>query len=187
MNAKPAETQKPEVPIKTLADFDYDEKAYTQHVQESIAAQTKAEYEQQATRQSQAQKEANFRASEAKYAEENSDYYAVTNDPRLEISDGLAEAVMDSDIGPKLAYHLGKNQSVASKLSRMPYRQMLKEVVKIEANLSKPAPKSESKTPPPPPKITGNDKANTIRADSKDSDTLSTEEWMKRRNKQLSR
>lgn len=184
---KPQETPKEEAqqPIKTLADFDYDESKFIEYVQSTVTQQAQQQFEQTARQQEAARQEASFRRAEAQFAGEQSDYYAVTNTPGLEISQQLAEEIKGSEMGPQVAYHLGKNPEVSSKLSRMPYKQMMRELVKIETNLSKPKPKVESKTPPPTPKLSGNDKASVIRADSKNSDSLSTEEWMKRRNKQL--
>ena len=154
LNSKPAVEVKPDpVAIKTLADFDYDEGQYAAHIQGVATATARESFERESAQQSHARKEADFRGKEAKYAAKNSDYYAVTNAPGLEISQGLAEAIKDSEVGPQVFMHLGKNQNVASKLSRMPYRAMLKEIVKLESNLSSPKPKVASKAPPPAPKI----------------------------------
>jgi hypothetical protein len=153
LNEKPVEVKPEPIATKTLADFDYDEGKYAEHVAAQAEARARQAFEAETAQQAHARKEAEFRGREAKFATKHSDYYAVTNTPGLEISPALADSIMDSDIGAELAYHLGQNLNVASKLSRMPYREMLKEVVKIETNLSTKKPVVTSKKPPPAPKI----------------------------------
>lgn len=143
---------KSEPVVKTLADFEYDEGKFAEHIRDTVTAEVKQTFQNEVTQQDHARKEAEFRSSEAKYARKNADYYAVTNTPGLEISPDLAGVLKESDMGPEVFYHLGKNLGAASKLSRLPYTQMLKEVVKLESNLSRKT-VEKSKAPPPAPKL----------------------------------
>ena len=142
-----------ELVTQTLADFDYDEVKFAKHVREVATEDVRKTFANETAQQSSQRKMASFRTSERSFAEKHDDYYAVTNTPGLEISQDLAEVITDSEIGAQLAYHLGKNLKVSSRLSRMDYRSMVREVVKLEANLSAPPPVIKSKAPPPASKI----------------------------------
>jgi hypothetical protein len=64
------------------------------------------------------------------------------------VSPQIAEMVLSSEQPADLAYHLGKNPQLAVQLSQMPPLMAARELGKIEATLTAPAPKI-SKAPPP--------------------------------------
>jgi len=137
---------------RTLESFEYDEAKFAAHNRDMGKVEAAEEYKTEAAKQTYEKQESDFRSKEAKYAVKHDDYYAVTNTRGLEISPALADTIRTSDMGPEVIYHLGKNLNMASKLSRMNYAGMMREVVKLEANLSV-KPVDTSKAPKPAPKI----------------------------------
>lgn len=63
-------------------------------------------------------------------------------------SDTVRDLVLDSDVGPELAYFLAKNPSVAKNLNSLSPLQAAKQLGQIEASLSRPQAKA-TKAPPP--------------------------------------
>lgn len=155
---------------KTLESFGYDEAKYAAYNRELGRSEAEQTFKAEADQQTYARKESEFRSTEAKFARKNDDYYAVTNTPGLEISPALSEIIKTSEMGPEVFYHLGNNLGVASKISRMDYPSALREVIKLEGNLSHKPVVEKSKAPPPAPKIEAVDeKVDTGPGKSQDS------------------
>lgn len=180
---------------KTLADFNYDEGEYRAHLREEIrreaAEVARREVQQQHSRETARQRETSFKAREAEFAKTADDYHAIAHNPSLPITEGMAEAILESEDGPALAYYLGKNPDVTAKLAQLPPLVAAREIGKIEARLAfeREKPKEVvSKAPPPPPKIEGAQPGNlNVKPDDPESDKLSDAEWTRQRNKQLAR
>jgi hypothetical protein len=78
------------------------------------------------------------------------DFEQVAYNPKLPITDVMAQTIQSSDIGPELAYYLGSNPKDAERISRMsPYAQA-KEIGKIEAKLSDNPPVKKTTSAPAP-------------------------------------
>jgi hypothetical protein len=75
------------------------------------------------------------------------DYHAVTSNPSLQITPAMAEVIYDSDLGPALAYHLGKNPAEAAKIAQLNPASQAAALGRLEARISAPKP-----TPKPSPK-----------------------------------
>jgi hypothetical protein len=165
----------PVEPGKTLADFEYDEAAYTGYLTEQAVQTAKAEVEHRETQE-----------RVTAYAETAPDYMVVTRAQTLPVSPAMVETLQTAEKGPEVLYYLGKNPDVAASIAGMAPLDAARELGRIEATkLTKPEP-PKSKTPPPPPKIKGADSAVVrIKSDSPDSDKLSDEEWLKRERKRL--
>lgn len=179
---------------KTLADFEYDEGKYQAYVLEqaekrSVEAAQRLLREEQ-DRESRSRREASFKSRETEFAKTVQDYDSVVRNPRLSITSQMAEAIKDSDDGPALAYHLGKNPEIAEKIAQLPPIAAARELGKIEARLAhereQAKPEKVSKAPPPPPKVEGSDAGNvSVKVDDPESDNLSDAEWTRRRNLQI--
>lgn len=140
-----------------VADFDsHDEyeHAMQQHrIDEGVQRGLSKTAEQHATRFSQQAESAaaetyNQRVSEA--VARIPDFVEVVSKAEMPISPALKEALMDSDRGPELVYHLAKNPAEAERLSGMNVGQMNREIGRLETTLgAKPAP-----TPPPAARTT---------------------------------
>lgn len=95
-----------------------------------------------------------FEALEDEARAKWADYDAVARSPSAQITQEMAAIIMDSEIGPDLAYHLGHNPKEAARLANLSGSQLAREFGKLEARLetAKPAPKL---APQPISPITG--------------------------------
>ena len=78
------------------------------------------------------------------------DFELVAYNPKLPITDVMAETIQSSDIGPELAYYLGTNPKDAERISRMSPLAQAKEIGKIEAKLSDNPPVKKTTSAPAP-------------------------------------
>ena len=176
----------PEPVPPTLEDFQYDEGKYRaaviDYAQKQATVAARAEIQQWQAQQAQQAKAQSFKAKEAEFATATEDYADAVYDPSLPITAAMAEVIQESDVGPQLAYHLAKNRAVAEQLSKLPERAMAREIGRLEAKLSAPAPRPVAvpKAPPPPPKL----EATEAEVD-KDPDSMSIDDWVKWRTKQI--
>lgn len=84
----------------------------------------------------------------AKFAESTPDFAEVLDSAETQIPGHVLEALLESNKGPELAYHLAKHPADAERIGRMSERQAYLELGKLEASL-KPALKSVTKAPAP--------------------------------------
>ena len=74
------------------------------------------------------------------------DYDDMIASSDVMISDQVKDAILESDIGPRIIYHLAENPEIAEKINKLSLVNALKEVGKIEARLEKaPESKAEAK------------------------------------------
>jgi len=98
----------------------------------------------------------------------------------------MADVAMDMENGPEVLYYLGKNPALADEIARLSPLSAARELGRIEAKLlNKPEAEKVSKAPAPAPKIAAVESSMKVSPTSPDSDKISTEDWMKQRNKQL--
>ena len=186
----------PVVPVSlpTLEAFGWDEQKYQSALIDYARTQARNEVQSafKAEREQQAQAERvgafekrqqDFIASKPDYAEK------VMLNRSLPITDSMAEAIRDSDVGPQVAYYLAENMDKATAIAQMSPMAQAREIGRIEARMEvkTSAPVAVSKAPPPPPSIEGSEPTLTVTPDSPESDKWSAEEWARRRNKQLAR
>lgn len=105
------------------------------------------------------------------------DFEAVTTNEDLSITPVMADALLSSEKGHDLWYHLGKHPELADRIADMHPVQQLMELGRIEATLSGRKPSAA-----PKPTTTLNPRGTSANALS---DKLSTEEWMKRRREEV--
>lgn len=187
------DAQKPaDKPIKGLADFDYDENAYRTYLfQEAEERATKAaettaqriarEQQEQASRE-RAQRA--FQVKAAEFAKATPDYHEVVEDRSLPITQVMAEEIRESDIGPELAYHLGKNPHLAQEIAGLSASGQVRRIVQLEARLQsakdRAGTKSPTNAPPPPPKtVKGVDTSKIKSTSDPRADKLSDKEWFR--------
>ncbi len=189
MQDKIAAIPEPVEEVKTLADFEYDEKQYQQYIfaearkQGEKAAQGVMENFQGKANAETA--ETVFRSKEAEFALTVKDYNEVVYDSSLHISQSMAEAIKASDIGPELSYHLGKNPDIAARIAVLPASVAGRELGKLEAVLeagkAKASEKSVSQAPAPAKtKLRGASASLKVATTDPASDELSDAEWFKR-------
>ncbi len=80
---------------------------------------------------------------------ELSDYEETIAESTIQVSDQVRDAILESDMGPQILYHLAKNPGVAAALTSKSVSSALREIGKLEASLSgtKPAPVTPAQTP----------------------------------------
>jgi hypothetical protein len=78
------------------------------------------------------------------------DFEQVAYNPKLPITNVMAETIQSSDIGPELAYYLGSNPKEADRISRMTPLGQAKEIGKIEAKLAAEPPVKRTTSAPAP-------------------------------------
>jgi hypothetical protein len=89
------------------------------------------------------------------------------------------EAVLDSDKPAELLYFLGKNPDLASELVGLSPAQLGRRIARLETQMAEQAKPKTSAAPRPLDPVRGGSSDNELRSD------LSTDEWMRRREKQL--
>lgn len=73
----------------------------------------------------------------------------------VQVRDDITDFILDSDKGPTLAYHLAKNPDQLRDLNGKTPTAALRELARIEARLSTPAPKRQTSAPAPISAISG--------------------------------
>jgi hypothetical protein len=110
---------------------------------EELIAKREAAKQQSAVLESYQEREESAR-------EKYDDFEQVAYNPKLPITNVMAEAIQSSDIGPDLAYYLGSNPKDADRISRMSPLSQAKEIGKIEAKLSSNPPVKKTTSAPAP-------------------------------------
>jgi len=109
------------------------------------------------------------------------DYDAVVSNPSLPINEAMAEFITESDIGPEVAYYLGKNPAKARQLAEMSAVKAARELALIEQELkSKPKPTSKAPEPITPVGNRGKGAVSSLPSDSDDIET-----WMRKERQRL--
>jgi hypothetical protein len=178
------EQAKPIEPGKTLADFDYDEGAFTSYLSDVAQQAAQEETRQRLEQDRNTERQIQFKARESEFSADIPDY-ELTAYHKAVITPPMAEVIQSAEKGPELAYYLGKNPEVGQQLAQMAPLDMARELGRIEATKLVPPEKPESKTPPPPPKLKAGNAPTRITSDSPESDKLSDSEWLKRERKRL--
>jgi hypothetical protein len=148
--------------------------AQVEHLVQQRAEKLAAERERQ---REVAQRHESFQSKAEAVAERFPDFDEVVTNPTLRINEAMAEYISDSDIGPELAYHLGKNPSKAASISALSPIKAARELARIESELaSKPKPKaSNAPEPITPVGVRGKATASNAPSDDDDMDT-----WMRK-------
>lgn len=106
--------------------------------------------------------------------EAHADFQEVINNPNLNMTDPMAHAVMGSDYGSEIAYHLGKNPQEADRIARLDMASQVREIDKL-GNKFKP---TTTNTPAPITPTKSGD------SPTKDIENMSMTEFAAYRNKQ---
>lgn len=152
---KPAEQKLEDLePQETDEKYKDNPRSYWQDWSKWSARQElRAEREKEAQARAQAETAAaqeSLRKRIAETAKEIPDYDAVVSAADIQIPNHLAAFIQDSEIGPKIGYHLAKNPEVLDRLLQMKPIKAIAEIGKLEASLSAPAEKAQQK---PEPKV----------------------------------
>ena len=185
LKQKLGEVEEFPTPDKTLADFDYDEGKYSKYLMEFARETAKTQVNEGLEEERNRRAKADFQSRESEFSADIEDYQTVTRNPALRITEDILSALQQASEGPALLYYLGKNPEIASRLAELPAHAVAYELGRIEAlDLKKPEPEV-TKAPAPTPKLDGVEQSTTVDPKTPDGDNLSTEDWMRRRTKQV--
>jgi hypothetical protein len=109
------------------------------------------------------------------------DFEQVAYNPKLPITDVMAETIRASDVGPDVAYYLGANPKEADRISRLPPFLQAKELGKIEVRLTdNPPVKRTTSAPAPITPVTARSGNNPSfdTTDPRSIKNMSTSEWI---------
>lgn len=109
------------------------------------------------------------------------DFEEVAYNPKLPISDAMAQSIQSSDIGPEIAYHLGSNPKEAERISKLPPLLQAKEIGKLEASLvATPPTRRTSSAPAPIAPVTARTSGTPAydTTDPRSVKTMTTSEWI---------
>ncbi len=109
------------------------------------------------------------------------DFEQVAYNPKLPITDAMAQTIQASEVGPDMAYYLGSNPKEAERISRLSPLQQAKELGKIEAKLAdNPVVKKTSSAPAPIAPVTARSPGSpaTDTTDPRSIKSMSTSEWI---------
>ena len=177
---------KPELSqFKDVAEY---EKAIEHYTADKVRREdaAKAETERRTREAAETAKAWNERLAETKA--ELEDYAEVVGASEVKVSDQVRDAIVESEIGPKILYHLAKNPDVADKISEMTVGRALKEIGKLEVQLAKQTEKTPiaevtaqiSKAPPPITPLKGvNAPAGTLKGSDDVPKHWSYDDWKK--------
>jgi hypothetical protein len=126
---------------------------------------------------------------EEKARDKYDDYEDVVYNPKLRITDVMAETIQHSDIGPDLAYWLGSNPKEADRIARLSPIMQAREIGRIEVKLAdNPTVKKTTSAPTPISPVTARSSGSPSHdtTDPRSIKTMSTSEWIEaERNRQI--
>jgi hypothetical protein len=164
------------VPPERNAFRDDDEflQAQIDHLAEKKAAEKIAERERAKEAE---QRSESFMEKAEKASERYVDFQAVVGNPTLAINESMAEFIADSDLGPDVAYHLGKNPAKAAQIAQMSPVKAARELARIEAEIAS-KPKAKPSNAPEPINPVGSRGKSTTSSLPSDDDDIET--WMRK-------
>jgi hypothetical protein len=182
---KPAAPQDKPTPDRFQTTEEYVEAVSAWTAERVISEQITKRAQQDEARRQQADAETRTHAwsdAEAEAEDRYDDYLTVTRNPALQINNSMLEVIQQSDVGPDLAYFLGKNPAEAERIAKLSPLVAAKELGKLETKISaKSVAKSAPALPDPIEPIRTRHSAAT--ADLSDSDSINV--WLAKRNAQI--
>lgn len=187
----PSETGAPAKPkmddFNTYQEYEEAKDKYYEDLADYKADQKVSKAFQTRDQQSQIQqKNATYEQKVAEFAKETPDFKQSLDNlfAEYEIPETMVSAVIDSDMGPEVAYYIAKNPEIAERMTHMGILQLNKEIGKIEAKLEmskKPEAAVTTKAPRP---ISPVSKSSST---TKDPSEMPYEDYVKFRESQLRR
>ena len=176
--AKAAEKQ-----LKTPVEIPPIEQFNSPEEYADLLAERKAEELLARREQARAQSEIleSFHDREEEARNKYDDFEQVAYNPKLPITNEMAQTIQSSEVGPDIAYYLGSNPKEAERISRLSPLSQAKELGKIEAKLAdNPVVKKTSSAPAPIAPITARSSGSpaTDTTDPRSIKSMSTSEWI---------
>lgn len=169
----------PASPPEPLKPDDFaNAQAYADAIAERKAAELLAQ------REAEAQRAATLDAYQDREEEARnkySDFEQVAYNPKLPVTETMAQTIQSSEIGPDVIYWLGSNPKEADRIARLSPLLQAREIGKIEANLSSnPPAKKTSSAPAPIAPVTARTSGTPAydTTDPRSIKSMSTSEWI---------
>ena len=160
---------------------------YVEALAEHKAAQKLAEREAQ---QQRTKTDSTYAEREEAVRDKYTDFEDVAYNPDLRITPAMAEVIKESEVGPELAYHLGKNPKEAARIADLSPLAQAREIGKIEASLVATPPTGKKASSAPEPIKPVGTRASTQKYDTSDprsTSQLSASEWIAARNAEIAK
>lgn len=168
--------------VKTPTNLEVDQFESTEAYAEALAYQKAEELlQQRELRKHQESLNATYAEREESARDKYDDFEQVAYNPKLRITDAMAETIKASDIGPDLAYWLGSNPNEAARIAVLPPLHQAKEIGKIEAKLAdNPPVKKSSSAPAPISPVSARTSSSSAydTTDPRSVSSMSTSEWI---------
>lgn len=184
--AQAADTNKPPTRDQYASDEAYVEALTDHKVDQKLADKLAARDTQQAQAKASETKANSWQSKLAAARTEIPDFDTVMNSNEAPVAAHVAELIMESDHGAKVAHHFASNPEALAKLNDMSAAKVAFEIGKLEAKFeaassSKPAAvvKEVSKAPPPAARTVGSGRSTTVALGD-----LSTEDYIAERRAQ---
>lgn len=180
--AKPAEVDDKEPRIE---DFDFDSDKYEEaKIAYRVRKELKKEESAKAKASEQQKQQAVIESAKAKFeqAGEKFDDFDDVVYTNQHVTKEMAQAVLFSDVGPDIAYYLGKNPEESQRIAALPPARQKIEIGKLEVRFTtKPEPRTTNAPEPIKPVSSAG------KAPSMLSDDMPLADWMKLRQQQARR
>lgn len=168
--APPPEPLKPD----NFADAQAYAEAIAERKAQELIAQREAEAERTATLEAYQDREEEART---KY----DDFEQVAYNPKLPVTETMAQTIQASEIGPDVIYYLGSNPKEAERIARLSPLLQAREIGRIEANIASNPPAKKTSTAPAPiapvtARTSGTPAYDTT--DPRSVKSMSTSEWI---------
>jgi hypothetical protein len=178
---KPVPPVAPAAPV-TPDQFSSDE-AYVDALAEQKAARL---FEQRDQQKKEFEVNESFHEKVESVRVKYDDFDVVAFNPDIPVSNAMAEIIRSSDVGPDLAYYLGKNREEAVRISEMTVAQQGAALARLEVKISNAPPvKKTSSAPAPisPVNPRGSASVEYDTTDPRSVGKMSASEWIERENK----
>ena len=116
--------------------FEYAEALAEYTAEKALQDRERAEEERKAAEARSKQIEA-WNKRQADYMAELPDYQDMIESSDVKVSDPIRDAIIDSEVGPRILYHLAENPEFADKINGMSVISALREIGKLEAKFEK--------------------------------------------------
>ncbi len=186
LEAQLAQREAAQQPVKTREDFTEDE--WIEYVAEQKATKLLRDRDAasaQAREQEALAAEAStaWQAKISRYQEEMPDWAEVVGSADVDLPVEAIQYMNDSEVGPRMAYHLAQNPEEAERIAEMPERRRELAIIKLEMQM-------EAKAATAPQNLEVTKAVPTPRGGGRpggksNMDAMSMDDWMKARNNQL--
>jgi chromosome segregation ATPase len=156
LEARLAALEKQQQPQQVVADAEpqpsqfSDAFEYAKALAEYTADKRLAERDRQLAEAKEAEKRQEVIQTWAKKVEsakaELPDFDDIVASSDVVVNDDIRDAILESDVGPKILYHLAENEDIAKKIAGMNPKAALREIGKLEARFEA-KPEAEKSTP----------------------------------------